>query len=127
MAIAEKPVYDNYDEGKVEEIKGITDTVTDKAFTNLEYPALMIKEGTKLPMHVVRVVSNMVKSHVGTSKKDINLYLLQNGETYKMGNLSGVQVEPFIDIVGREHLIGFYEDGKVLEDSLIFTLCSPFS
>ena len=127
MALAEKEIYEGYVEGKVDEIKGVTDTVTDKAFTKLEFPALVLKEGTQLPRHVVKVVSNMVKSHAGNAKKDISLYLQQAGELYKMGSLSGIQVEPLIDIVGRDNLMGFYDNGEPLEGSLIYTLCTPFS
>lgn len=117
-------MYDGYEEGTVKEIEGITDKVSDMSFTGISYPAIVFKEGFKLERHKVVVISNMVKSQAGNMSKDITLYFQNNGELYKMGTLSGFQIMSLLDIVPRDSLLAFYSDGKLLEGSLIYTLCS---
>lgn len=117
-------LYEGYDEEKVEELEGITDKVTDLSYTKLEYPSIVFKYGSKLPTHKVMLISNMVKSSAGTGKKDITLYFNNEGDIYKIGMLSGHQVEHFLNIVPKEQLIGFYDDGTRLEGDRIYVLCS---
>lgn len=119
-------VYDDYDEdSEVEDIKGITDTVTDYTFTGLKYPSILFKEGTTLEKHKVQVISNMVKSVSPGIEKDISLYFIKDGyQLYRMGAINGMQVSSLIDIVGRDNLIGFSDEGKELKNSLIYTLCT---
>lgn len=123
MGIDEE-IFEGYEEGKVKELKGVTDTVTDTAFTNLEYPAIVFKDGIKLPSHQAKVISGMVKSTSQFGAKDIGLYLQQGGELYKMGAISGLQVESLLTITGVENIIGFYSDGSELVGDRIYTLCS---
>lgn len=120
----EDSVYEGYSEDKVAEIEGITDNVTDLSFTNLSYPAIIFKEGLKMPKHKVMAISNMVKSAMGNAKKDITLYFQNNGELYKMGMLSGQQIMSLLQIVPREQLIAYYNDGSLLVDGKIYVLCS---
>lgn len=118
-------VYNGYSEdGEVKEIKGITDTVTDYTYTGLSYPCIVFKQGFKLERHKVQVISNMVKSNTTGIKKDISLYFSNKDQLYKLGEISGVQVSPLIDIAGRDNLIAFLDADTELNDSLIYTLCS---
>lgn len=118
-------VYNGYSEdGEVKEIKGITDTVTDYTYTGLSYPCIVFKQGFKLERHKVQVISNMVKSNTVDIKKDISLYFSNKDQLYKLGEISGVQVSPLIDIAGRDNLIAFLDADTELNDSLIYTLCS---
>lgn len=118
-------VYNGYSEdGEVKEIKGITDTVTDYTYTGLSYPCIVFKQGFKLERHKVQVISNMVKSNTVGIKKDISLYFSNKDQLYKLGEISGVQVSPLIDIAGRDNLIAFLDADTELNDSLIYTLCS---
>lgn len=118
-------VYNGYSEdGEVKEIKGITDTVTDYTYTGLSYPCIVFKQGFKLERHKVQVISNMVKSNTVGINKDISLYFSNNDQLYKLGEISGVQVSPLIDIAGRDNLIAFLDADTELNDSLIYTLCS---
>lgn len=110
------------DESKVKDIQGITDTVTDYTYTNLEYPCIMLKEGFTCPKHKMKVISNMVKTT--SDDKDISLYFVESGELFKIGMLGGLQVSSFIDIVGVENLVGYFLDGTKLEGSKIYTLCT---
>lgn len=119
----EEDFYDGeYDEDAVSEIAGITDTVTDYTYTDLEYPCILFREGFSCPKHQLKVVSNMVRT--GNVEKDINLYFINNGEVFRMGMISGIQVSSFIEIIGEDNLIGFYEDGTKLEGDRLYVLCS---
>lgn len=122
----EDGLYEGYEEEQVDELEGITDRVTDLSFTNLEYPAILFKNGFKFPKHKVMVISNMVKSSAGNTKKDISLYFQNEGEIYKIGMLSGHQVMHLLDIVPKDQLTAFYNDGTLLEGDRIYTLCSFF-
>lgn len=118
-------IYKGYSEdSEVKEIKGITDTVTDYTYTGLTYPCIIFKKGIKLERHKVQVISNMVKSSAVGMVKDISLYFNNNEQLYKMGMISGVQVNPLIDVVGRDSLDAFLDKDTKLSDSLIYTLCS---
>lgn len=117
-------IYEGYDENKkVEEVKGITDKVTNYTFTNMEYPCMIFKKGFKLAKHKVQVISNMVRSNTKGCEKDISLYFINNDEVFKMGNICGQQVEALIDVAGRENLIAYADEETQLTGSLIYTLC----
>lgn len=110
------------DETTVQDVKGITDKVTDYTYTNLNYPCIMLKEGFTCPKHKMKVISNMVKT--SNNDKDISLYFTDDGELYRIGMLSGLQLSSFIEIVGLENIVGFFEDGTRLDGSKIYTLCT---
>ena len=120
----EDDVYEGYDEEQLEELEGITDKVTDLSFTNLSYPAIIFKEGMKMPKHKVIAISNMVKSALGNATKDITLYFQNGGELYKMGMLSGQQIMSLLEIVPRDQWLAYYNDGSLLVDGKIYVLCS---
>lgn len=122
----EDELYEGYNDETVAELEGITDKVTDLSYTKLEYPAILFKEGFQLPTHKVMLISNMVKSSAGGIKKDISLYYNNNGEIYKLGMLSGHQIMHLLDIVPKDSIIGFYNDGSQLHGDKIYTLCSFF-
>lgn len=119
-------VYEGYDEEDgVDEIKGITDKVTDYTFVDLNYPCIVFKNGLKMEKHKVQVISNMVKSISVGMEKDITLYFVNSdNQLFKLGMISGVQVSSLIDISGRENLIAFLDENTELTESLIYTLCT---
>lgn len=122
--IDDDEVYEGYVEDEVSEMEGITDKVTNYTYTKLEYPCLLFRKGVQLEKHKVQVVSNMVNSKTLGSTKDISLYLSNNGELFKIGKISGVQVLPLLEIIGEENLQGFLDKDTELKGSLIYTLCS---
>lgn len=118
-------VYDGYEEDEeIGEIKGITDKVTDYTYTGLSYPCIVFKGSVQLERHKVQVISNMVKSNTAGVEKDISLYFENNGQLYRLGMVSGMQVSSLIDIAGRDTLIAFLDEKVELKDSLIYTLCN---
>ena len=105
--------YGNEDEEHTEEVKGITDNVTSFTHTGLSYPCLIFKEGFTCPKHKLKVISNMVKTV--NDAKDVCLYFLNNNEVFKMGELSGLQINSFLEIVGEEGVFGYYDEKTKLQ------------
>lgn len=104
-------------------IPGITDKVVNYTYTGMVFPCIILKEGFKCPEHKMMVLSKMVK--MGSSEdKDISLYFSNKGELYKIGMLSGIQVKPFLSIVGEENVDAFYDNGMELKGDRIYVLCS---
>lgn len=110
------------DETVVQDIDGITDTVTNYTYTNLNYPCVLFNEGFTCPKHQMKVVSNMVNT--GGKDKDISLYFQNEGEIYKLGMINGFQMKGFIDIIGLDNIIGFYDENTELLGDKLYTLCS---
>lgn len=121
----DEELYEGYNEdSSTEEIKGITNKVTEYTYTGLTYPCIVFKDGMKLEKHKIQVISNMVKSNSSALVKDISLYFNNGDQLYKLGMISGVQVISLIDIANRDNLIAFLDADTELKDSLIYTLCS---
>lgn len=102
--------------------KGITDRVTEYTYTKLEYPCILFNEGFSAPMHKLTVVSNMVKSNAGD--KDISLYMRKGDDIFKLGMLSGSQIEAFLDIMGVGSVKGYLDENTLLEGDKLYTLYS---
>lgn len=123
--------FDFYDDDELEEnaecegyksdIAGITDEVTSYTYTNLSYPCIVFADGFSCPKHQMKVISNMVKS--GGEDRDTTLYFANKNELYKLGNMSGRQVESLLDMVGTENIVGYYVDGTRITGDRMYTLC----
>lgn len=109
------------EDNKVDDIRGITDEVTELTFTNMEYPCIVFKEGVSYKKHQWRILSNMVKAVA--EDKDTALYFPDSTGLVKMGMLSGRQVESFLDLVGLDNVYAYYSKDLRLEGSKIYTLC----
>lgn len=110
------------DENNVEDIHGITDVVTSYTFTKLDYPCLVFKKDFRCEKHKMRIIGNMVKSE--SIEKDISLYFQNGDDIYKIGKISGRQVDSLISIVGEDSLDGFYDDGTPLTRDRLYVLCT---
>lgn len=117
-------LYEGYEEGVVNDIEGITDSISDLSYTGISFPAIIFGEGFRLERHKASVIRNMVESNASGFVKDISLYYTNNGELYRLGAISGYQVMPLLDIVPMELITAYYSDGTPLNGSLIYTLCS---
>lgn len=106
---------------EVDDIKGITDEVTEFTYTGLQYPCIIFNDGITFKNHKWRIIANMVKA--ADTDKDTALYYRDSGGLVKMGMLSGRQLESFFELVGLDNIIGFYEEGLQLEGSKLYTLC----
>lgn len=113
---------DGTDESEVKDIHGITDTVTEYSYSNLQYPCIIFVEGFKCPKHKMQVLSNMIKSK--GIIKDIALYFRQSDGVYKIGEIGGIQVNSLLDCIGVDSLLGFYDESTELIGSKLYALCS---
>lgn len=113
---------DGTDESEVKDIHGITDTVTEYSYSNLQYPCIIFVEGFKCPKHKMQVLSNMIKSK--GIIKDISLYFRQLDGVYKIGEIGGIQVNSLLDCIGVDSLLGFYDESTELIGSKLYALCS---
>lgn len=113
---------DGTDESEVKDIHGITDTVTEYSYSNLQYPCIIFVEGFKCPKHKMQVLSNMIKSK--GIIKDIALYFKQSDGVYKIGEIGGIQVNSLLDCIGVDSLLGFYDESTELIGSKLYALCS---
>lgn len=111
------------DEGRSAEVKGITGEVSSFTYTNLQFPCILFKEGTPIPKHKLKIVSNMVKSG-NMGEKDTSLYFIQNGDVFKIGSLSGNQIMGFLDLMGLDCLEGYLGKENKLEGGLLYSLCT---
>ena len=119
--------FDFYGDGSTEEVvrdvKGVTDSVSEYVFVDMEYPNLCLKADLVLPKHKWEVISKLSKIG-GKADKNISLYIVRHGELFKIGALNGVQVKSFIDIVGIDNIEGHHRDGRKLEGSKLYVLSS---
>ena len=115
---------DFYDEEIIEdgEIAGVTDTVVSYTFTGMEFPCVIFKDDVVFPEHKMLVLSKMLK--MGAPDKDISIYFMKEGELYRIGKLSGMQMKAFLQIVGEDSVRVFYAEGHELLGDKIYVLCS---
>lgn len=118
----ESSFYEDCEESS-EDVEGITGQVSSFTFTNINYPCFIFKEGSEIPKYKLRIVANMVKSG-NMQDKDTSLYFMQNGDLYKIGSLSGLQIMGFIDLIGIDNLIGYASKDEKLEGASLYCLCT---
>lgn len=108
------------DEPTKKEVKGITDKVTEFAYTDLVYPCVILNQDFKCPKHQLKVLSNMIKNKCGI--KDIGMYFLKGNELFKMGNVSGLQIGFLLDMLGTSAVSGYMDSETRLEGDKLYTL-----
>lgn len=111
---------DESEESIVKDVKGLTDTVSKFVYSDMVFPCICLNEDIKLPKHKWLIISKLVKQ--GSEDKNIAVYLIRNGELYRAGSLSGVQIKAFIDILGIENLFGYYNKDKRLDGDRLYVL-----
>lgn len=122
-SLLEKDFYDSEEEEVNVDIPGITDKVVNYTYTGMKYPCIILKSGFKCPEHKMLVLSKMVK--MGSAEtKDISLYFAEGSDLYKIGMLSGMQDKPFLDVVGVENIMAFYDNGMELLGDKVYVLCA---
>lgn len=131
VIISEEPSSEEKDfgfygeEAEKEEIKdldGVTNSVTQFVLSNMNFPSLCLRENIILPRHKWVIISKLVKQNA--DEKDISLYFNRNGELYKAGSISGIQVKALVDIIGLDNLVGYYNKDKQLVGDKIYVLAS---
>lgn len=120
----EEDFYGGDEEAIPADVKGVSDSVSSYTYTNLSYPCILFKEGFACPKHQLTVISNMVNSK--GIDKDISIYFNKEGDLFKIGSISGRQLNAFLEIVGTDVVYGYYDAETRLKDDLLYTLCTIF-
>lgn len=116
-------MYEGGEEREDAVVEGVTDSISQYAFTDIQYPCIMFKKGFHTEKHKFQVLQNMLSNP--RPESDISVYFINSdGDVLKVGRVSGYQLSFLVDIVGRDNITGYYEDGNELEGSLIYTLCT---
>lgn len=109
---------------EIKDIRGVTDEVSKYVYSDMQFPCLCLNADIKLPKHKWIVISKLVKQ--GTVDKDIAVYMIRNGELFKAGSLSGIQVKAFIDIIGLDNIFGYYNKEVKLTGDKVYVLSNSF-
>lgn len=110
---------------EVRDIKGVTDEVSKFVYTDMKFPCICLNADIKLPKHKWLIISKLVKQG-GSSEKDISVYMIRDGELYKAGALSGIQIKSFIDIIGLENMFGYQNKKIKLLGDKLYVLSSSY-
>lgn len=120
---SELDMYEGGEEKEDAVVEGVTDSISQYAFTDIQYPCIMFNKGFHTEKHKFQVLQNMLSN--SQVESDITVYFTNSkGEILKVGKVSGYQLSFLLDIVGRENVTGYYADGSVLDGGLIYTLCT---
>lgn len=112
---------DESEEEVVKDIKGVTDSVSKFIYTDMEFPCICLKPDIILPKHKWKIISKLAKPD---ADKNISLYIIRQGDIFKIGSLSGIQIKAFIDIIGLENMTGFHSKDKELIGDKLYVLSS---
>lgn len=120
----EKVVVPSSEEGNFQaEEKTNKGTVERYSVTGLVYPCFVLSAETELPKHVVSALSRMIESSLMVEDL-IKVYVSNKGELLSIGGISPIQVKAVIDLLGRDTISAYYEEGYLLEGDLIYVLSS---
>lgn len=91
--------------------------------TVLSYPCFILDSSTEFPKHVISALSRMIESSLSL-KNLIKVYIRNGEELLSLGGISSVQVKATIDLLGRDNITAYFEEGYLLKGDLIYTLSS---
>ena len=91
--------------------------------TTVSYPCFILDSRMEFPKHVISALSRMIESSLSLDNL-IKVYIDNRGELLSLGGISSVQVKATIDLLGRDAITAYYEEGYLLKGDLIYTLSS---
>lgn len=106
-----------------EEPKTVDKGVERYSFTTVSYPCFILDSKTEFPKHVISALSRMIESSLSLDNL-IKVYIDNEGELLSLGGISSVQVKATIDLLGRDAITAYFEEGYLLKEDLIYTLSS---
>lgn len=101
--------------------EGIANEVTSYTFTDLEYPNLVIQDISRLNMEYQIATLKSMLTPSGL-KQNISIYARHNDGLMYMGKIADTQLKPFINLAGRDNVIGHYDSETELKADLLFVL-----
>lgn len=109
---------------KVKEEPKIVDKGVERySSTTVSYPCFILDSKTEFPKHVISALSRMIESSLSLDNL-IKVYIDNEGELLSLGGISSVQVKATIDLLGRDAITAYFEEGYLLKEDLIYTLSS---
>ena len=106
-----------------EEPKTVDKGVERYSPTTVSYPCFILDSKTEFPKHVISALSRMIESSLSLDNL-IKVYIDNKGELLSLGGISSVQVKATIDLLGRDAITAYFEEGYLLKEDLIYTLSS---
>lgn len=106
-----------------EEPKTVDKGVERYSSTTVSYPCFILNSKTEFPKHVISALSRMIESSLSLDNL-IKVYIDNEGELLSLGGISSVQVKATIDLLGRDAITAYFEEGYLLKGDLIYTLSS---
>lgn len=106
-----------------EEPKTVDKGVERYSSTTVSYPCFILESKTEFPKHVISALSRMIESSLSLDNL-IKVYIDNEGELLSLGGISSVQVKATIDLLGRDAITAYFEEGYLLKEDLIYTLSS---
>ena len=106
-----------------EEPKTVEKGVERYSSTTVSYPCFILDSKTEFPKHVISALSRMIESSLSLDNL-IKVYIDNEGELLSLGGISSVQVKATIDLLGRDAITAYFEEGYLLKEDLIYTLSS---
>ena len=103
--------------------KEVVNTVERYSSTDLAYPCFVLDGSEVFPKHIISGLTKMIESSL-TVEDTIKVYVSINGNLSSIGGVSSVQVKAIIDLLGRDKITAYYEEGYILKGDLIYTLSS---
>ena len=103
--------------------KEVVNTVERYSSTELSYPCFVLDGSEVFPKHIISGLTKMIESSL-TVEDTIKVYVSINGNLSSIGGVSSVQVKAIIDLLGRDKITAYYEEGYILKGDLIYTLSS---
>lgn len=112
---------EDYTPQDAEHEKEVVNTVERYSSTDLSYPCFVLDGSEVFPKHIISGLTKMIESSL-TVEDTIKVYVSINGNLSSIGGVSSVQVKAIIDLLGRDKITAYYEEGYILKGDLIYTL-----
>lgn len=119
--LVEEEVVEESSEDLVEESKPTETTIERYSSSDISYPCFVLNGSGVFPKHVVSALSRMIESSLSL-EDTIKVYVSNGDELLSLGGISSLQVKAVIDLLGRENISAYYEEGYLLKGDLIYTL-----
>lgn len=119
--LVEEEVVEESSEEVVEENTTTETTIERYSSSDISYPCFVLNGSGVFPKHVVSALSRMIESSLSL-EDTIKVYVSNGDELLSLGGISSLQVKAVIDLLGRENISAYYEEGYLLEGDLIYTL-----
>ncbi len=111
------------------EQEGITGSITRYTTTTFEYPCIIITHTAEHPIMRFQVEAlkrimqtNSSFGELKTDEQFVTVYIQMQDVTTKYGKVSTKQMRLLLSTFEKNKLVGYYSDGRILEDFMVYVL-----